>query len=260
MSVEAAAIRMEGVRKSFGANLVLDGVDLSIARGRTTVLIGPAASGKTVLLKCLLGLYEIDAGRIEIDGQNLATLGSVERAALFDRIGALFQYGGLFDSLPVWENIAFKLLNVRHMPPAEAREIAMEKLGLVGLRPAVADLYPADLSGGMQKRVGLARAIAGDPELLLLDNPTAGLDPIMTNQINRLIEDARSRLGASVLVITGDMDVARDQSDDLAMINDGGIIWSGHSDQIAEADNAYLQQMINGRAEGPITMRLRARA
>jgi len=245
-------IRISKLSKSFDGKPVLRDLDLDIRTGQSTVLIGGAASGKSVLMKCILGLYPIDGGTIEIDGRNLADMSGSERLALTDKEGVLLQQNGLFDSLPVWENIAFKLLNVRGMSLAEAREVALEKLGQVGLAARVADLYPSDLSGGMQKRVGLARAFADDPEILLLDNPTAGLDPIMTNEISRLIQAAVAKLGATVLAITSDMKAARRYSDRLAMLHNGQIVWEGPTSEVDAADNAYLDQLINGRSQGPI--------
>ncbi|HMB78268.1 MAG TPA: ATP-binding cassette domain-containing protein [Kiloniellaceae bacterium] len=245
-------IRISKLSKSFEGKSVLRGLDLEVPTGKSTVLIGGAASGKSVLMKCILGLYPIDGGSIEIDGRDLADMSASERLALTDKEGVLLQQNGLFDSLPVWENIAFKLLNVRGLRAEEAREIALEKLGQVGLAARVADLFPSDLSGGMQKRVGLARAFADDPEILLLDNPTAGLDPIMTNEINRLVQTAVAKLGATVLAITSDMKAAQRYYDRLAMLHDGRIIWQGAADEAAAADNPYLDQLIHGRSQGPI--------
>lgn len=245
-------IAISKLTKRFDGKAVLQDLDLDIQAGKSTVLIGGAASGKSVLMKCILGLYPIDGGHIEIDGRDLAGLSAAERSALTDKQGVLLQQNGLFDSLPVWENIAFKLLNVRDIGRAEARDVALDKLGQVGLAPRVADLFPSDLSGGMQKRVGLARAFADDPEVLLLDNPTAGLDPIMTNEISRLVQAASAKLGATVLAITSDMKAARRYFDRLAMLHDGKIIWEGPVSDIDAADNPYLDQLINGRSGGPV--------
>jgi len=253
-------IRISKLTKGFDGKAVLRDLDLDIPAGKSTVLIGGAASGKSVLMKCILGLYSIDGGRIEIDGRSLADMSSAERLALTDKEGVLLQQTGLFDSLPVWENIAFKLVNVRGMSAEEARSVAVDKLGQVGLATRVADLYPADLSGGMQKRVGLARALADDPEILLLDNPTAGLDPIMTNEINRLVQAAVAKLGATVLAITSDMKAARRYYDHLAMLHEGKIVWVGPTDEVDTADNPYLDQLINGRSRGPIGTAARAAA
>lgn len=252
-------VRARGLTKAFADTTVLDGVDLEIPAGKTSVLIGPAASGKSVLMKCLVGLYPPDRGTIEVDGQEMTALRGRERMELVETFGMLFQQGGLFDSLPVWENIAFKLINRHRLERTRAKELAIEKLAMVNLTPDTADLYPVDLSGGMQKRVGIARAIAGDPDLLLLDEPTAGLDPITTNRINAMVRNAVDKLGATAFCITSDMHSARHHYDHLFMIHEGRILWAGPTDDIDGADNPYLQQMINGRAEGPIKMRLRAR-
>ncbi len=255
----AIKIRLTDVGKSFSSHLVLDGIDLDIVAGKSSVLIGGSATGKSVLLKCIAGLHGLDGGRIEVDGNDVATLSAKDRTNLHDSFGVLFQQGALFDSLPIWENVSFKLIHARGMGNEQAREIAVEKLALVGLRPEVIDLYPGDLSGGMQKRVGIARAITGDPEVLLLDNPTAGLDPILSNQIDRLIKNIVNGLGATAFAITSDMKSARANYENLSMIHQGKIIWSGPTNGIDEIDNPYLQQLINGRAEGPIAMRVRAR-
>jgi phospholipid/cholesterol/gamma-HCH transport system ATP-binding protein len=252
-------VRVSGLTKAFDDTRVLEDIDLAIPAGKNSVLIGPAASGKSVLMKCLVGLYPPDSGSIEIDGQEMTDLRGRERTELVETFGMLFQQGGLFDSLPVWENIAFKLINRHGVDRAKAKELAIEKLAMVNLTPDTADLYPVDLSGGMQKRVGIARAIAGDPDLLLLDEPTAGLDPITTNRINAMVRNAVDKLGATAFCITSDMRSARQHYDHLFMINEGRILWGGPTRDIDQADNPYLQQMINGRAEGPIKMRLRAR-
>ena len=253
-------LRVTGLSKRFGDNQVLQDIDLALPAGKNSVLIGPAASGKSVLMKCLIGLYKPERGSIEVDGRDITHLSGREHAELVETVGMLFQQGGLFDSLPVWENITFKLINRQGMERAAARELALEKLAMVNLAADTADLFPSALSGGMQKRVGLARAIAGAPQLLLLDEPTAGLDPITTNRINDMIDHAVDSLGATALCITSDMDSARNHYDHLFMIHEGRMVWSGPTSEIGRADNPYLQQMINGRAEGPIKMRLRARA
>lgn len=253
-------LKTEGLYKSFGENPVLTGVDLVLPARTNAVIIGPAASGKSVLMKCLVGIYPPDRGRITIDGQDLTRLKGRERSALVEDIGMLFQQGGLFDGMTVWENIAFKLMNRQGVSAKEGREIAIQKLAMVSLKPEVADLYPVELSGGMQKRVGIARAIAGNPKLLLLDEPTAGLDPITTNRINAMIRNAVDELGATALCITSDMVAARRHYDHLYMLNEGRIVWSGPAEAVEGADNPYLDQMINGRAEGPIKMRVHARA
>lgn len=253
-------IKITGLEKSFGENQVLNGVDLDVARGERTVLIGTAASGKSVLMKCAIGLYPVDSGTIEIDGQALSELSGDERNQIFDDFGMLFQQGGLFDSLTVWENIAFKQVTRRELSREDARDLAIEKLRLVGLSPNVADLYPVSLSGGMQKRAGIARAIAASPKVLLLDEPTAGLDPITTQIINRMIKSVVADLDATLLAITSDMEAALKHYDNLAMIHEGQIVWFGKATDAAASDDPYLAQLLHGSGEGPIQMRLRARA
>lgn len=243
-------IRLEGVHKDFGANPVLQGIDLHVPRGTSLVIIGGSGTGKSVLLKCILGLETPDSGQIFIDGQDSAR---ANRAAFLARFGMLFQGGALFDSMPVWQNVAFRLQRgPNRLKPAEARDAAIEKLRRVGLKPAVADLYPAELSGGMQKRVGLARAIAAAPEILFFDEPTAGLDPIMAGVINELIREVVSELGATAMTITHDMRSVRDIADSVAMLHDGRIQWTGPIGDIDIAPDPALQQFINGRATGPI--------
>ncbi len=245
-------IRLEGVTKSFGDEHVLRGIDLEVGDGESVVLVGPSACGKTLLFKCILGLIPPDSGSIKIDGEETVGLAPDEREPLLRRVGMLFQQSALFDSLSIWENVAFRLIQSNRVPRTEARRLAVEKLSQVGMDPEVADLLPAELSGGMQKRVGFARAIAGDPEIVFLDEPTAGLDPIMSNIINELILDGVRRLGATTLSITSDMSGARKISDRIAMLHDGKIIWQGPTDQVDAADNPYLDQFIHSRAEGPI--------
>ena len=257
--IETKAV-VSGVTKRFGDKHVLNGVNLSLPKNKQTVLIGPAASGKTVLMKCMAGLYQPDAGSITIDGVDLTRLRGGEHAEMVESFGILFQQGGLFDSLPVWENICFKLINRQGMDRGEARELAIKKLAMVNLPSGTADLYPVELSGGMQKRVGVARAIVGEPSLLLLDEPTAGLDPITTKAINHMITRNVETLGSTALCITSDMDAARTEYDYLYMLNQGEIVWAGPTSEIDRTDNEYLDQMINGHAQGPIKMRVHARA
>ena len=247
-------IALHGLTKSFGPKQVLRGIDLDVGRAESLVVIGGSGSGKSVLLKCLLGLMPVDAGTIQIDGETASDLGAAGRARLMTKFGMLFQGAALFDSLPVWENVAFGLIQGRDMARAEAREIAHEKLAQVGLTPEVGALYPAELSGGMQKRVGLARAIAGDPEIVLFDEPTTGLDPIMADVINDLIVKCVAELGASAVSITHDMASARKIADRVAMLYEGRIIWHGPIDAIDASGNDYVDQFIHGRADGPIAM------
>ncbi len=252
-------VRISGLDKRFASNHVLRDVSFDVPMGKKSVIVGPAAAGKSVLMKCLVGLYPPDSGTIMVDERELTSLKGRERAELIETFGMSFQSGGLFDSLPVWENIAFKLINRHRMDRAAAKEIAMQKLAIVNLTPDAAELYPAELSGGMQKRVGIARAIAGDPDLLLLDEPTAGLDPITTSLINANISRIVEEFGTTALCITSDMESARSQYDYLSLLHESQILWTGPTSRIDDSDNPYLQQMINGRAAGPIKMRLKHR-
>ncbi len=243
-------IALQDVHKAFNGNRVLRGVDLEVARGESLVVIGGSGTGKSVLLKCIIGLENPDAGRITVEGRRLDRR---NREAFLDRFGMLFQGAALFDSLPVWQNVAFRLLRGAHrLSRAEARERAIAKLARVGLNRDVADLYPAELSGGMQKRAGLARAIAADPEIIFFDEPTTGLDPIMGGVINDLIREIVVEMGATAITITHDMQSVRAIADRVAMLHDGVIRWVGPADQIDTTDNPYLRQFVEGRAEGPI--------
>ena len=255
MSITVTA---RGVVKRFGDRPVLRGIDLDVPQGQSTVLVGPSSSGKSVLLKCLLGLLPMDAGHVLHGDIDLAGLdkGGLER--LMRDIGVLFQQNALFDSLSVWENVAFTLIHGRGMHRREARERALATLAAVGLGPKVADLSTAELSGGMQKRVALGRAIAAEPPFLVLDDPTAGLDPILTGTIVSLIRGAIERTGATALTVTSDMGIARRSFDRLAMLHEGVIVWQGATSEIDASDNAYLHQLMDQRAEGPIRMRVTA--
>jgi phospholipid/cholesterol/gamma-HCH transport system ATP-binding protein len=249
-----AHIILENVKKSFGPKHVLNGVTVSVPKGHSLVVIGGSGTGKSVMLKCILGILHPDAGSIRIAGENVVGLKGKERDAMLQRFGMLFQGGALFDSLSVWENVAFGLIQGRHMARSKAKDIAVDKLAQVGLGPEVATLYPAELSGGMQKRVGLARAIAADPEIIFFDEPTTGLDPIMADVINNLIVDCVKRLGATTISITHDMASARKIADDIAMIYKGEIVWQGPAKSIDASGNPYVEQFIHGRADGPIQM------
>ncbi|SFU05238.1 ABC transporter ATP-binding protein [Sedimentitalea nanhaiensis] len=243
-------IRMENVEKAFGSNRVLQGMSLEIPKGTSMVIIGGSGTGKSVALKCILGLIQPDSGKILVDGKDAA---SGDRDAFLARFGMLFQGGALFDSLPVWQNVAFRLLRGSlKRPISEAREIAIDKLRRVGLKPAVADLFPAELSGGMQKRVGLARAIAAEPEIIFFDEPTTGLDPIMSGVINDLIREIVVEMGATAMTITHDMTSVRAIADNVAMLHDGVIKWTGPVARMDTSGDPYLDQFIHGRAEGPI--------
>ncbi len=243
-------ITLSDVHKSFGSNRVLRGIDLSIAKGESLVIIGGSGTGKSVLLKCILGLVRPDKGIITLDGQDVTR---ADRDAFLARFGMLFQGGALFDSLRVWENVAFRLLRGRAPLSADqARDIAIEKLRRVGLKPATADMFPAELSGGMQKRVGLARAIAAEPEVIFFDEPTTGLDPIMAGVINALIREIVVEMGATAMTITHDMTSVRAIADNVAMLHDGLIRWSGPVGDLDSTPDPYVQQFIHGRAQGPI--------
>jgi phospholipid/cholesterol/gamma-HCH transport system ATP-binding protein len=257
MSGDAIKIRLQGLSKSFGPKTVLDGVDLDMRAGRSMVILGGSGSGKSVTLKCILGLIRPDAGRIEIDGRDVSTLTRRQREELNDRIGMLFQNAALFDSLPVWENVCFKLLAQRRITRRAARDKAAEVLAQVGLAASVGDLSPSELSGGMQKRVGLARAIAAEPDIIFFDEPTTGLDPIMGAVIDGLIVDCVRRLGATAVSITHDMASARRIGDDAAMIHKGRIVWTGAATTLGETGNAMVDQFARGEREGPIQMELR---
>ena len=251
-------IRVSGVEKRFGANHALRGIDLSIAKGDALVLIGGSGAGKTLLLKCIMGLIPPDSGTISFEGADVAGFSSAERRRFLDHFGMTFQKSGLFDSMLVWQNVAFRLLQDHAMSQAQAKERAIDKLAAVGLDAPTADLYPAELSGGMQKRVGLARAIANDPDILFLDEPTAGLDPIMTNVINELILDIVERLGATVVSITSDMSSLGVISKRVAMVHEGRIIWEGATDTVMRSGNDFVDQFVHSRAEGPIEMAVKA--
>jgi phospholipid/cholesterol/gamma-HCH transport system ATP-binding protein len=258
MSERPIKIRIRDLHKSFGAKHVLDGIDLDVAEGESVVVIGGSGTGKSVLLKCVLGLLEPDRGSILIDGQEVVGIGRRAREQVMQKFGMLFQNAALFDSLPVWENVAFGLLNVKRVGRAEAKDRAVETLGQVGLGADVADLWPAELSGGMRKRVGLARAIATQPEILFFDEPTTGLDPIMADVINELIARLVRQLGATAISITHDMASARKIADRIAMLYQGRIIWQGPVAQIDHSGNPYVEQFIHGRGEGPIKLDVRA--
>lgn len=243
-------IELTDVHKAFGPKKVLQGVNLTIPKGTSMVIIGGSGTGKSVLLKSVLGLVTPDSGSITLDGQDV---GTGDRDAFLARFGMLFQGGALFDSLPVWQNVAFRLMRgALKRPKAEARDIAIEKLRRVGLTPDVADLFPSELSGGMQKRVGLARAIAAEPEIIFFDEPTTGLDPIMSGVINDLIREIVVEMGATAMTITHDMTSVRAIADNVSMLHDGVIQWTGPVAQMDASGDPYLDQFIHGRADGPI--------
>ncbi|HTI81872.1 MAG TPA: ATP-binding cassette domain-containing protein [Acetobacteraceae bacterium] len=250
-------IRLRNVRKSFGEKLVLDGIDLDIMPGTSMVIIGGSGTGKSVLLKCILGLIEPDAGSIEIDGTNILPLSRREQEGFRSRIGMLFQNGALFDSLPVWENVVFGLLAQHKLRRADGPARAADFLAEVGLADTVGQLYPSELSGGMQKRVALARAIAAQPDIMFFDEPTTGLDPIMGAVIDDLLVTCVKHLGSTAVAITHDIASARRIGDAAAMIHRGRIIWQGPARELMESGNPIVDQFTHGRQEGPIQMELR---
>jgi phospholipid/cholesterol/gamma-HCH transport system ATP-binding protein len=247
-------ISIRGLHKSFGPKKVLTGLDLDVNAGDSVVVIGGSGTGKSVLLKCILGLLEPDAGSIKIDGEEVVGNPALHRADIMRKFGMLFQGGALFDSLKVWENVAFGPIQADGMARDKAHAVALEKLAVVGLGPEVGELSPAELSGGMQKRVSLARAIAREPEIIFFDEPTTGLDPIMADVINDLIVQSVRRLGATALSITHDMTSARKISNRIAMLFGGKLIWDGPTGDIDRSNNAYVDQFIHGQAEGPIKL------
>lgn len=253
MSENVPKIQLRDVKKAFGKNKVLQGVDLDVPKGKSLVVIGGSGTGKSVMIKSILGLIAPDEGSIKIDGQETTNLDAKERDELMHKFGMLFQGAALFDSMKVWENVAFGLIQGRGMHRKEAYDIAIEKMKAVGLKESVGNLFPAELSGGMQKRVGLARAIAATPEIIFFDEPTTGLDPIMADVINELIVETVDNLGATALSITHDMASARKIADYIAMIYHGQIIWHGPVEELDKSGNEHVDQFIHGRAEGPIT-------
>jgi len=245
-------IVLEGVRKAFGGNAVLDGVDLAIERGESLVIIGQSGSGKSVMLKCILGLIRPDRGAIRVDGEDLMAMSARELETARAKFGMLFQGSALFDSLPIWRNVTFALTQGRMRDAAKMRKIAAENLERVGLGSQVLDLRPSELSGGMQKRVALARAIAPRPEIIFFDEPTTGLDPIRADVINDLIVELVEELGVTALTITHDMASARKIAHRVAMLYQGKIVWRGPRDRLYDSGNPYVDQFVQGRAEGPI--------
>lgn len=245
-------IEVRGLNKRFGEKVVLDELNLDVPEGESLVVIGGSGTGKSVLIKNIIGLMEPDGGSIRIDGEETAGMADSGRGRVMRKFGMLFQGAALFDSLSVWRNVAFRLMADKGMGRGQAREIAIEKLAQVGLGSSVADLSPADLSGGMQKRVGLARAIAAEPEIMFFDEPTTGLDPVAGDVINDLIVKSVRDLGATALTITHDMQSARKIADRIAMIYQGKIVWSGPVKEIDESGNDMIDQFIHGRIEGPI--------
>jgi phospholipid/cholesterol/gamma-HCH transport system ATP-binding protein len=250
-------IRVRGLKKAFGPKVVLDGVDLDVDQGTAMVVIGGSGTGKSVLIKSILGLVTPDEGVIEIDGEDVLKAPNGRARELRGQIGMLFQNGALFDSLPVWENVTFGLLAQKRIQRRAARDKAVEILALVGLGPDVAKLSPAELSGGMQKRVALARAIAAEPAIMFFDEPTTGLDPIMGAVIDELIVDCVKRLGSASIAITHDMASAQRIGDNAAMLYQGKLAWTGPARDLLTSTNPVVNQFTHGRADGPIKMALR---
>ena len=256
MSDAQPKIEVKDLHKSFGKKKVLRGVNISVNKGESLVVIGGSGSGKSVLLKSIIGLMTPTKGSIKVDNNETSRLSNRERNKIMHKFGYLFQGGALFDSIPIWENVAFGLIQANDMDKKEAKELAIQKLNSVGLGADVGELFSSDLSGGMQKRVSLARAIATDPEIIFFDEPTTGLDPIMADVINDLIIKSSEELGATTITITHDMQSARKIADHFAMIYQGKIIWDGTGDDLDNNDNPYVDQFINGRATGPIEIKL----
>ena len=252
--IATAKIEVRDLHKAFDGKQVLRGVDLTIRAGESIAVIGGSGTGKSVLIKNIIGLLHPDSGSVLVDGEDVTAMSASEREQVTRKFGMLFQGAALFDSLPVWENVAFALIQVHQMARREAREKAIEAMVQVGLDPAIAERYPAELSGGMQKRVGLARAIVTAPEIMFFDEPTTGLDPIMGSVIDNLIIKIVRELGATALSITHDMASARRIADNIAMIYEGKIVWHGPVDAIDESGNEVVDQFIHGRSQGPIDM------
>lgn len=249
-------IQVKDLHKRFGKKKVLSGVNLNVEEGESLVVIGGSGTGKSVLLKNIIGLMRPSKGSVKVDGEETSRLSERRRNEVMHKFGYLFQGGALFDSLPIWENIAFGLIQGEGMDRKEAKEIALSKLASVGMEKEIGEHYPAELSGGMQKRVSLARAICTEPEIIFFDEPTTGLDPIMADVINNLIVKCVKELGATAITITHDMASARKIADRMAMIYDGKIIWEGAAGKIENSGNPYVEQFISGSSEGPIEIKL----
>jgi len=250
---QTAKLEWRGIEKRFGGAPVLERLDLAVAPGRSLVIIGGSGQGKSVTIKIAIGLMAPDAGQMLVDGEDVTRLKPAARRGLFGRFGMLFQGAALFDSLNVWENVAFRLINADGVPRAAARKRALEALGRVRLGAEAADLYPNELSGGMQKRVALARAVVANPEIIMFDEPTTGLDPITADAINQLIVEQVKELGCTAVSITHDLVSARRIGDEIAMLQGGRIVWRGPAEDIDRSGDPYVEQFIHGRAEGPIS-------
>lgn len=246
-------IKVENLHKSFDTKKVLNGVNLEVYNKESLVILGGSGSGKSVLIRSITSLLDIDSGKIFIDGQDITNISPSKKSKIMDKFGFLFQGGALFDSLKIWENVAFRLINTEKIHKEDAKAIAIDKLRVVGLNESVANLYPSELSGGMQKRVSLARAICTDPEIIFFDEPTTGLDPIMSDVINNLIIKSSKSVGATTITITHDINSARKIADKVALLYKGKIIWQGSVKEMDETDNPYINQFIHGRSKGPMT-------
>lgn len=247
-------IQIRNLKKSFGSKVVLDGLDLDVQEGESFVIIGGSGTGKSVLIKCILGLLSPDSGQILIDGEDVTHVPAKHRQKMMQRFGMLFQGGALFDSLSVWRNVAFGLMTAQGVSADTAKKIALEKLAEVDLSASVADIYPAELSGGMQKRVALARAIATNPEIVFFDEPTTGLDPIVSGTINNLILRNVRQLGATALTITHDINSLRHIGDRVGLLFRGNLVWTGSVREMDQTDNQFVHQFINGLSDGPFTV------
>ena len=245
-------IKIEGLCKSFGNHKVLDGIDLEVKKGDALVILGGSGSGKSVLIKTIIGLMKPDSGRILIDGVETNNISSKERFKMMEKCGFLFQAGALFDSLTILDNITFFAEKLYKLSKKEKEELAISKLESVGLSSRILNLYPSELSGGMQKRVSLTRAICSNPEIIFFDEPTTGLDPIMANIINELIIKAQTELKATTIIITHDMDSAYKIATEIALLYNGKILWKGTKEEIHNTDNPYVKQFINGYVKGPM--------
>jgi len=257
MTEPTPKIRLKGVHKRFGDKVVLNGVDLDVMPGESVVIVGGSGTGKSVTLKSILGLLTPEEGTVEVDGESVLGLSEDARDLVNRKFGMLFQHAALFDSMSVWQNVAFGLMQGKGKAAEEARKIALEKLEQVGLENRFAERWPAELSGGQRKRVGLARAIALEPEIIFFDEPTTGLDPVMGDLINELIVKCVRDLGATTMTITHDMASARIIADRIAMLYQGKIIWVGSTAEIDVSGDPRVDQFIHGRPEGPIQMELR---
>lgn len=246
-------ISIKNMHKSFGTKKVIQGIDLEINEGESFVIVGGSGSGKSVLIKCMMGLIQPDSGDININGEDVSNLSLSNKKKLFKDFGVLFQGGALFDSMKVWENIAFTLIRNKKLNNDEARKIALERLKAVDMDESSMDVYPSELSGGMQKRVALARATVDKPKVIFFDEPTTGLDPIVSGTINKLIKRTVKSLGASAVTITHDMASLRSIADRVGLLFKGKLIWVGTLEEMEKTDNPYIVQFINGKENGPFT-------